>query len=303
MARAETGDATKACCLVSEMLEEAGLDREKARALRRQVLEGMILLCRWQLERMERRGASPRSRKGAAQGGRPIDRESRRNTVIDSLDAVARWPPRRLRIAVIGLSGDEVGWTSQLAGRGVDVVGRRRRGRPVRGGRGARGRRSSPPSGVADLVPQLVGQPIPPLALFVDRGHDPRPSRTQVSLLKVLLSGKKEWEQTFDAILDPHHGDRRRRMRHAREPAAGARARTASIAGASRPAVRRRCSARALSATGDRFPIAPVDPIADSLADGKPRHVEMRYTRAPRDARGRPSPPSTTTRRRAWSSS
>ena len=43
----------KACCLVSEVLEEAGFDREKARRLRRQVLEGVILLCRWQLERME----------------------------------------------------------------------------------------------------------------------------------------------------------------------------------------------------------------------------------------------------------
>jgi hypothetical protein len=45
------------------MLEEAGLDREKARQLRRQLLEGMILLCRWQLERME--PAAPRTpRKG-----------------------------------------------------------------------------------------------------------------------------------------------------------------------------------------------------------------------------------------------
>ena len=54
MARAE-GRRTatkKACCLVSEVLEEAGLDRQKARQLRRQVLEGVILLCRWQLERM-----------------------------------------------------------------------------------------------------------------------------------------------------------------------------------------------------------------------------------------------------------
>jgi hypothetical protein len=54
MARAE-GRRTapkKACCLVSEVLEEAGLDRQKARQLRRQVLEGIILLCRWQLERM-----------------------------------------------------------------------------------------------------------------------------------------------------------------------------------------------------------------------------------------------------------
>ena len=54
MARADatrTG-TRKACCLVSEMLEEAGIDRQKARQLRRQVLEGIILLCRWQLERM-----------------------------------------------------------------------------------------------------------------------------------------------------------------------------------------------------------------------------------------------------------
>ena len=53
----------KACCLVSEMLEEAGLDRQKARALKRQVLEGLILLCRWQLERMET-PPKPRSRRG-----------------------------------------------------------------------------------------------------------------------------------------------------------------------------------------------------------------------------------------------
>ena len=46
-------EAPRACCLVSEILEEAGLDRENTRRLRRQVLEGLILFCRWQLERME----------------------------------------------------------------------------------------------------------------------------------------------------------------------------------------------------------------------------------------------------------
>ena len=49
-----TESRRKPCCLVSEFLEEAGLDRQKARALRRQVLEGVIMLCRWQLERMEK---------------------------------------------------------------------------------------------------------------------------------------------------------------------------------------------------------------------------------------------------------
>ena len=53
MAEREPSGGRKACCLVSELLEEAGLDRRKARALKRQVLEGMILLCRWQLERMD----------------------------------------------------------------------------------------------------------------------------------------------------------------------------------------------------------------------------------------------------------
>jgi hypothetical protein len=39
--------------MISEILEEAGIDRERARQLRRQVLEGIILLCQWQLQRME----------------------------------------------------------------------------------------------------------------------------------------------------------------------------------------------------------------------------------------------------------
>jgi hypothetical protein len=55
----------KACCLVSEMLEEAGFDRRKARALKRQVLEGLILLCRWQLERMGPGPDAPRPRRAA----------------------------------------------------------------------------------------------------------------------------------------------------------------------------------------------------------------------------------------------
>lgn len=54
----------KACCLVSEILEEAGLDRKTARQLRRQVLEGLILLCRWQLERMNETRPAPEGRKG-----------------------------------------------------------------------------------------------------------------------------------------------------------------------------------------------------------------------------------------------
>ena len=60
---ARESKARRPCCMVSEMLEEAGMDREKLRLLRRQVLEGIILFCRWQLERMETAAPRP-SRKG-----------------------------------------------------------------------------------------------------------------------------------------------------------------------------------------------------------------------------------------------
>jgi hypothetical protein len=50
----KAGGPRNACCMVSELLLEAGIDRESVRRVRRQVLEGVILLCRWQLERMER---------------------------------------------------------------------------------------------------------------------------------------------------------------------------------------------------------------------------------------------------------
>ena len=53
MSRDKKGAERKACCMISEVLEEVGIDREKVRKLRRQALEGVILLCQWQLERME----------------------------------------------------------------------------------------------------------------------------------------------------------------------------------------------------------------------------------------------------------
>ena len=49
----------KACCFVSEILEEAGIDRARARQIRRQVLEGIILLCQWQLQRMDQGRPAP----------------------------------------------------------------------------------------------------------------------------------------------------------------------------------------------------------------------------------------------------
>jgi hypothetical protein len=55
----QTAGGRRACCLVSEILEEAGIDRQTARRLRRQVLEGIVMMCRWQLERMEETAPPP----------------------------------------------------------------------------------------------------------------------------------------------------------------------------------------------------------------------------------------------------
>jgi hypothetical protein len=54
--------------MVSEILEEAGIDRGRARQIRRQVLEGVMLMCQWQLQRMREdpreEPEAPRSRRG-----------------------------------------------------------------------------------------------------------------------------------------------------------------------------------------------------------------------------------------------
>lgn len=73
MAKAESGSnprSLKACCLVSEMLEEMGLDSRKAREIRRQTLLGLMTFCQWQLARMDEApspsatSAEPRRTKG-----------------------------------------------------------------------------------------------------------------------------------------------------------------------------------------------------------------------------------------------
>ncbi len=53
------GGSKRACCMISELLEESGIDRQRLRAVRRQVLQGIILLCEWQLQRMEEPRSDP----------------------------------------------------------------------------------------------------------------------------------------------------------------------------------------------------------------------------------------------------
>ena len=69
-----SGGTRKPCCVVSEILEEAGIDRERARQIRRQVLEGVVLMCQWQLQRMQEE-ARPEPEAPGGRRGRKIDVE------------------------------------------------------------------------------------------------------------------------------------------------------------------------------------------------------------------------------------
>jgi hypothetical protein len=65
----ENSKSRKACCLVSQMFEEMGLDARKAREIRRQSLVGLMTFCQWQLARMdedarESAPGEPRKNKG-----------------------------------------------------------------------------------------------------------------------------------------------------------------------------------------------------------------------------------------------
>ena len=64
----------KACCLISEVLAEAGLDRERSRQIRRQLMHGLIQLCQWQLERLDASGpdAAPASGRSGRRKARKV---------------------------------------------------------------------------------------------------------------------------------------------------------------------------------------------------------------------------------------
>jgi hypothetical protein len=58
--------------MISELLEEAGLDRQKVRDMRRQVLQGIVLMCQWQLERMDRKPSSGPASAGPRKKARKV---------------------------------------------------------------------------------------------------------------------------------------------------------------------------------------------------------------------------------------
>jgi signal transduction histidine kinase len=184
---------------------------------------------------------------------------------------------RRLRVAVVGLSEDEAGWIGQLAGSGIDVVTARRVS-DVRAGEADLVVVFAGLGEVAAITADLGSEPPVPLAVFVGapvagRG-DPR-----AGLLKVVLDGKREWERTFDSIVDPVMvlNDAGRVVRANLQLARAVGRSIEDVVGKHYAAL----LGPAVPGSGDRFAVEAEDPIAFSLADGAPRNVEARYGRLP----------------------
>lgn len=180
--------------------------------------------------------------------------------------------PRRLRVAVVGFSGE--GWISRLGGAGMEVVAV-----PDLASLQAGGVHLAVVFATAAQAAELAAGE-PPVPLIVMVGADPADARDpRGRLLEILLAGKRDWERTFDSIVDPVMVlDGRGIVIRANLQMARALGKAIDdVVGRSYAAL----LGPAVPGTGDRFAAEAEDPIAFSLADGLPRNVEARYGRLP----------------------
>jgi two-component system NtrC family sensor kinase len=179
-------------------------------------------------------------------------------------------PPERserLRVAVLGLDGEASRWVAALAGSAADVATV-----PTTDGLFADGVDLGvaflDPSATAELARSASARRAPPLALLVGATPQDHP---HARFLRVLFAGKQEWERTFDAIVDPLVllDERGVVVRANRELARAVGCPIERVGGAH--------YATLLGPPVATAPEEASDPVAQTLADGKPRNVEMRY--------------------------
>ncbi|PYQ40729.1 MAG: hypothetical protein DMF77_17775 [Acidobacteria bacterium] len=175
----------------------------------------------------------------------------------------------RLRVAILGLGGDAFKWIEGLAGSGAHVSA-------VEGPEGLfaegvdLGVAFVDPAAGADLARSALARPTPPLALLVGSTPEDHP---HARFLRVLFAGKQDWERTFDAIVDPLFllDEQGVVVRANRELARAVDSPVEKVGGT-----------HYTKLLGTPVPAGPEDaapdPIAETLADGTPRNVELRYS-------------------------
>jgi two-component system, NtrC family, sensor kinase len=174
----------------------------------------------------------------------------------------------RLRVAILGLDREASGWVEALAGSAADVTA-------VQAPEGLfaegvdLGIAFLDGGAAAEVARTAATRGGPPLALLVGANAADHP---HARFVHVLFTGKQDWERTFDAIVDPlllldAAGGV---VRANRELARSVGSAIERVAGTHYAAL-----LGAPVADGSEIP----DPIAATLADGKPRNGEMRYER------------------------
>jgi PAS domain S-box-containing protein len=177
----------------------------------------------------------------------------------------------RLRVAVYGLEGDRSQWIAVVAGAGHEVS-TARTPEALLSPEVDLGVAFLDAAAASELTRAAAGRSSPPLALLV--GSSPL-AHPHARLLDTLCTGKRDWERTFDAIVDPL----------ALVDRSGAIVRAnRSLAHAAGATIEDVHGARWSALVGAPGAAAPdgseaSDPVVDTLADGRPRAVEMRYAR------------------------
>ena len=174
-----------------------------------------------------------------------------------------REPDERLRVALVG-DAQEGSWTSILGSRPLDVV-RVSDVAALSGVKADVAVTAIRPEDVPAIAQAIAGlRDVPPMTLLVGPDPDHHP---QLRLLQVLIQAKRDWEGTFDAIVDP-----------------------VALLAPSGAVVRANLGfARVVGRNVQDIiglPYGPLvgppledqtDPIAHSLEDGEPRTEETRY--------------------------
>jgi two-component system NtrC family sensor kinase len=199
----------------------------------------------------------------AENGGSPDEPEPRAR--LRPMSAPER--SDRLRVAILGLSGEASKWVAALAGNAARISTV-----PTAEGLFAEGVDLGvaflDPAATAELARSASTRPAPPLALLVGATPEDHP---HARLLRVLFAGKRDWERTFDAIVDPLFllDEKGLVIRGNRE--------LARALGCAIETVHGEHYAKLLGAPAALASEEVTDPIAETLADGRARNVEMRY--------------------------
>jgi two-component system NtrC family sensor kinase len=175
----------------------------------------------------------------------------------------------RLRVAILGLNGEASKWVAALAGNAVRVSAVPRP-EDLFAEEVDLGVAFLDAAASAEVLRAAATRSGPPLALLVGAGPEDHP---HARLLRVLFNGKQDWERTFDAIVDPLFllDERGIVIRANRELARAVGCPIEKVHGEHYAKL---LGTAAAAGAGEEAR----DPVADSLADGRPHNREMRYS-------------------------